>query len=159
MSRDYKVPFYSNTPDDTHCFQAVLRMIIKYFQPDSDLTWEALDKMTSKPKGKWTWPMSGLIWLKSNGYDVIDVENFNYAEFINLGKTYLEKIYGSEVATAQELNSDIKRAQQESTDYCRVVNPENRVAKYSEIIEALDQGYLVTCHVNSRTLNGKQGYV
>lgn len=40
------VPFYSNTPDDTHCFQAVLKMVLKYFQPEKYYSFEQLDKLS-----------------------------------------------------------------------------------------------------------------
>ena len=50
------VPFYTNTSDDTHCYQAGLKMILKYFIPDKDFSWEELDKFTAKVEDLWTWP-------------------------------------------------------------------------------------------------------
>jgi hypothetical protein len=57
------LPFYSNTADGTHCFQAGLKMILKHFIPEKDLTFEGLDKISMKIDGLWTWPIAALIWM------------------------------------------------------------------------------------------------
>lgn len=53
------IPFYSNTSDDTHCLQACLKMLLKYFYPNEEYSWEELDKLTGKKEGMWTWTMDG----------------------------------------------------------------------------------------------------
>jgi hypothetical protein len=57
------VPFFANTPDDTHCFQAVIRGILKYFLPDRKFSWEELDRMSAQKPGMATWPQQMLINL------------------------------------------------------------------------------------------------
>ena len=43
-----KIPFYPN-PDNTHCFQAVIKMILKYYFPKEEYSWKELEKLT----GNW----------------------------------------------------------------------------------------------------------
>ena len=56
-------PFYSNTKDNTHCFQAVIKMIAETYWPDESYSWDELDVLTQKKVGMWTWPMAGYVWL------------------------------------------------------------------------------------------------
>lgn len=42
-----KVPFYPNTPDQTHCVQAGIKIVLKSFLPDRDFSMEELEKLTS----------------------------------------------------------------------------------------------------------------
>ncbi|MEI7653301.1 MAG: hypothetical protein WCJ70_03425 [bacterium] len=58
-----QVPFFPNTSDDTHCYQAVLQMILGYFLPLEAHTLQDLDSITGKTDQKWTWPTAGLMWL------------------------------------------------------------------------------------------------
>ena len=94
---DYNIPFCSNTEDDTHCFQAALKMVMKYFWPDKDYSWEDLEIITKKVEGLWTWPMAGLLWLAEQRVEVIDIEVFDYNRFIAKGGKYLIDEYGKEV--------------------------------------------------------------
>jgi len=104
-----EVPFYSNTPDNTHCFQAALKMIIGYFWPDENYSWQELDKHTAKVEGLWTWQMAGLIWLKEKGLEVKNIESFDYSKFIELGGQYLIEEYGEGVGKSQIEHSNISQ--------------------------------------------------
>ena len=42
------VPFFPNTADNTHCLQAVLKMILKYFEPQKDYSFEELNILSDK---------------------------------------------------------------------------------------------------------------
>ena len=67
---DYDVQFFSNTSDGTHCFQAALKMILKYFLPNEEYPFGLLDEKTAKVNGLWTWLMAGLLWLKEKGFKI-----------------------------------------------------------------------------------------
>lgn len=159
MGIDYKVPFYANTPDDTHCFQAGLKSILKYFVSDRDFTWEELDKATAKGKDLWTWPMAGLIWMKSQGFDIQNIEIFDYQKFINIGQAYLVEKYGADVAAAQARNSDVDQEIGYAKKFVSLIKTQEREATLDDIIDYLKKGYLVGVNVNARTLNGEPGYV
>ena len=101
MSEDFQVPFYSNTPDDTHCFQAAMRMVLKYFWPNRDFSWKELEKITAKIEGLWTWPMAGLLWMEEHGFDVFDIEMFDYRQFVKKGGQYLMDTFGRDIGEEQ----------------------------------------------------------
>lgn len=84
MSIKFSVPFFENTPDETHRVQACYKMLLKYFVPSKEYSWEELEKLTGKDPGMYTWPMTGLIWLTKNGYEAKYVEYFevSYEQFI-----------------------------------------------------------------------------
>lgn len=96
MSFTGTIPFYANTKDDTHCYQAAFRSVLKYFYSSKQFTWKQLDLLTGKKKGLWTWPMVGLMNLKEMGLEVISINIFDYQQFADHGGSYLLKLYGEE---------------------------------------------------------------
>ena len=43
-----KVPFFGNTEDGTHGYQACIKMILGYFKPDIIMSYEELNKISRK---------------------------------------------------------------------------------------------------------------
>jgi hypothetical protein len=154
----YTVPFFSNTPDDTHCYQACIKMIAATFWPGEEYSWEELDRITAKKEGLWTWPMAGKIWLTSKGAEVKVVEEFDYQRFADEGGQYLIDEYGQEVGEAQIAHSDIPQEQKLAAQFVKETEIEFRVPDVEEIKRFLDDGYLVLCNVNSNALNERAGY-
>jgi hypothetical protein len=152
------VPFFSNTPDDTHCFQACLKMVLKYFLPEQDFSWEELEELTGKKGDLWTWPMQGALSLKEMGFDVVDIDVFDYAAFVERGTDYLTEIYGEEISQAQEKHSDIPEAQRISKDYLKSHIHTQRIPNLEDVSRLLSEGFLVGCNVNSYALNNQGGY-
>lgn len=159
MISDNPVPFYANTPDDTHCFQAALRMLLKYFYPDEDYSWQELDELSAKVKDLWTWPTAGLIWLKHKGLDVRVITPFDYQAFIAEGGDFLISKYGKEVGQAQIEHSDIAQERELAKQLLQAVPIDQNIPTLADIISMVRQGYIVMCNVNSQVLNGRQGYV
>jgi hypothetical protein len=155
---NYNIPFYSNTSDDTHCFQAVLKMVIDNYDPQIKFSWKDLDKISDKQNNKWTWPISGYIWLKENNYDIQIIEPFDYKKFIKHDGDYLIEEYGVEVGTAQINNSDIKKEQINAKNFIKLINYQKRIPKINEIIYYLNNKYLIICNVNANKLINHQGY-
>jgi hypothetical protein len=154
------IPFYSNTEDNTHCWQACLKMVLKVAFPEKDFTWEELEQYTGKSPGMATWPMASLVWMQRLGFDVKSIENFDYSKFLERGADYLQELWGKEAADWAIKNSDIEQ----EYDYSRAllssaVIVEQRLPSIEDIKKLLDQGYLCICTVNSRALNGKDGVV
>ena len=155
-----KVPFYGNTPDNTHCFQATIRSVLAYFMPDRTFTFEELDVLSAKIDGLATWPQAMLLSLASMGFDVTVIENFDAQRFIDEGAAYLVAAYGREASTWQIANSDIA---QERRIYKELVTAKNvtieqRPATTQDITQFLDSGYLVQAMINSKVLHNKKGY-
>lgn len=159
MRLEREVSFYSNTPDNTHCFQAALRMVMGYFWPDREYSWEELDSITAKVEGLWTWPMAGLLWLQERGFEISVVETFDYKAFIERGGQYLIEEYGEEYGNAQIEHSDIEQERRLATEFIEKVAVEKRTPTLEDIKDFLSKGYLVICNVNSRVLKEEPGYV
>ena len=157
-SLDYKVPFYPNTPDGTHCFQASIKSVLKFFWPEKDFSWEELEKITAKKEGLWTWLMAGLIWLQNQGFEVKNVEIFDYGKFIESPEEYLKEFWGEEIAKIQIEHCEINQEVEYAKKFLEEVFTEKRVPSVDDIKNLLKDGYLIICNVNSRTLNDKPGY-
>jgi hypothetical protein len=153
------MPFFANTGDDTHCFQATLKMVLKYFDEDRDFSWHELDTLTAKQPGMWTWPMAGLCWLAKQGYDVINIDEFDYEAFGREGADYLVSKFGHEIADEQIKHSVIRAEQQIANAFMKYVKVEIRVPDVNEIMDFLNEGYAVIVNVNARSLYDKSGFV
>lgn len=153
-----KIPFFSNTEDNTHCFQAAIQIVLKYFLPQEEYSIEELDRITAKVKDLWTWPMAGILNLRKKGFDVVILDAFNYEKFSKEGTKYLYDLFGSEVAGEQIKHSDIN---QEIEFTKQMLKEDIRYIKepsLDEISKLLNQGYLVICNVNANSLNNEEGY-
>lgn len=153
------VPFYSNTPDGTHCVQASLRMVLKYFEPEKDFSWEELEQITAKVEGMSTWKSAMWIWLAEHGYDLHVIELFNAERFIAEGGNYLSSEFGDEAAAWQIKLSDIPQEQRLYKKLLDTVPIENREPCISDIEAYLDDGYLACVAINSNKLAGQPGYI
>ena len=156
---EYEVPFYSNTEDDTHCVQASLRMMMKYFEPGNDYSWEELEVITGKNDAYWTWPLAMLIWLSDKGYDVVVEDLFDYTQFTERGEQYILDELGEEVGNAQIANSDIPAERERAKQVSEKITKITELPTDEDIKKYLDLGYLVLCRVNSLALNGLEGYM
>lgn len=153
------VPFFANRKDDTHCYQAALKIVLKYFLPKKTFTLRQLEQMTGFKKGLWTWPMRGVLSMIDLGFTVRDIEDFDYAAVGRDAKTYLRTIYGEKAADEQIAHSDIPKEERTAAEFARRVVPELRVPDRKDIKSLLSDRYLILCLVNSKVLNGKRGYI
>ncbi len=153
-----EIPFYANAEDGMHCFQASLKMVMKYFWPERDYSWDELDGITKKVSGLWTWPMAGLIWLEKNGLEVKNIENFDYNKFIKIGSKYIIEEYGEEVGNEQIKYSDINQELSIAREFVEKIKIEKKIPKVDEIKQLLIGDYLIIVNLNSRILNGRDGY-
>jgi len=153
-----KVPFFSNTEDGTHCFQAALRIVLGHFWPDREFMYEELDKITAKVPGKWTWPTAAMIWLMENGFELHLVEDFDYKEFAQRGEQYIIEKCGPEVGEAQIKNSIISREQEYAAKFVKIAPLERRIPTFKDIKNYLSDGYLIICNINASTLYNQPGY-
>lgn len=151
------VPFFGN-PDSTHCFQAVLRMALKYFYPREDYSWDELDQLTGKKPDKWTWRTRAMVELRRRGMDVVNWGNFDHKEFVERGASYLNDIFGPEKARIQIEHCDLEYEIENAREWVKVVENKFGLPTLEDIKELLDIGYLVICNVNSKILNQQEGY-
>ena len=152
------VPFYEN-PDDTHCFQASFRMILKHFTPTIEFTWGQIDQMTGYKKNIATWPTYGLIWLQRNGFEIVYKELFDHERFVEEGELYILEKYGPEMGQWQIDNSIIPQEIYNTRELLRVCKVEQSVPSLDELKEYLKRGYLLLCNVNGKVLIDEDGYI
>lgn len=152
------VPFFGNTRDNTHCYQASMRMVLKHFLPKENFTWKALETLSAKKKGKWTWSTQMLINLRKMGFELRVIDPFDVDAFIARGGPFLIEIWGKEMGEAQIRNSDIAQERRLYKAYKKTIDWEKRAPTMRDVRALLDEGFLVECGVNSCTLNKKKGY-
>ena len=152
-----EVPFFSNTPDNFHCFQAALRMVLAYYLPARPYNWEELDRVTAHT-ANYTWPSAGLRHCGSLGFNLRVIEDFDYQRFCEEGYGYLFELSGKEVAEDQRTNSDLAQEMRCAKELVAALPIERRIPSRKDIIECLENEMLVVCNVNSCALDGKEGY-
>lgn len=153
-----KVPFYENTPGGTRCWQACLKVVLKYFLPEREFSWEELDRMTAKKRGLWTWAMQGMITLAKMGFEVERLWDFDYKKFSEQGKRYLQDRYGKEIAAIQLRYSDLKQELRVAQEFVRLFGAVTRPAKFSDIRKFMEKGFVLICNVNSQVLKDQPGW-
>lgn len=146
--RIVNVPYFANTPDDKHCFQASLRMVMKYFFPHTNYSWARLEEITHKPEDKWTWPMAGLSFMKKKGLTVTQIVNLDYTRMGNEGRSYLQSIWPPYYYNNQDLNSDIDLAIVDAKKYSTLGIQIMRPPTLRDIRKFLKNGYLIICLIN-----------
>ncbi len=155
----YDVPFYADTTkDETHCVQAVFRMVLKYFLLKRNYTWQQLDRITRKQKNKGTWFMAGLMYLSKLGFDLIDIESFDYLKFYKEGGDYIKKFFPKEIANWYLKYSNPLQERKRIPEFLERVKVEKRNASLKEIELWLRRRYLVACDINASVLEGKKGF-
>jgi hypothetical protein len=133
-------------------------MVLKHYWPNKEYSWEELERITAKVEGLWTWPTAGMLWLQDNGFEVHDVEAFDYTTFVEKGENYLIELFGKAVAREQISHSDINQEIEYAKQIVKKGLCESRIPNLTELKKQLDEKYLLICNVNSRALNHKDGY-
>lgn len=137
-----------------------MRMMLGYFLPDREFTWEELEKLSAKIEGKATWPQQMAINLHDMGFDVTMVEGFDGRAFIRDGADYLHRAFGKDIAEWQIANSDLPQEQKlYQAAYDRGVDIQKAIPTLADMQSYIKKGYLVAANVNSPRLRGKEGYV
>jgi len=152
------VPFFANTPDGTHCVQASFRIILKYFLPEHDFSYEQLDAMSQKQPGKGTWWPALLLKLSKLGIEVIDIEPFDYERFYKEGEAYVRSFYPEGVAKYHLKSTNLNDIKSLIPEFLQKVDIQSRPAKTDDIERLLNDGWLVAAALNSRTLNDRPGF-
>jgi len=153
-----KIPFFPNTGDGTHCFQAAMKMALAVLMPDRAFTYDELDHISQKLPGKWTWPTAAMIWMLDNGLDTELVENFDYEEFALRGSEYLLSRYGEEVGRAQIEHSDVEREMEFARRFVQLGRIIQRPPDLSDLDSRIRDGSVLIVNLNAAALNRVPGY-
>jgi hypothetical protein len=153
------VSFISNTPDDLHCLQAAFGMIRQYFEPGWRIDWAEWSETTGFRPGKGSWGTSGLLWFHDHGYDVKHMTSFNYPKFAEIGGPFLLESLGPEAGAFEVKFTDVDFELDKIRKMLAAGFWQNRVPTLQDVVDYLDQGYLLRCLINLNILNGKPGYL
>jgi hypothetical protein len=156
---DSAVPFVSNTPEDKQCLQASYAMIRQHFEPELRIEWDDWADITGFVPGKGTWSMAGLMWFQDNGYEVVHIADFDYADFALRGPEYLVETLDEEVANWNIKYTDFHIEQGRARRFLASGIWVKRHARIQDVRSYLEEGFLIKCSVNLNKLNGKQGYL
>ena len=152
------VPFFPNTGDGTHCWQAALKMALAFFEPEQEFSYAELDKISGKIPGKWTWPTTGILWFLDRGYEVILKSDFDYTEFAKRGDKYLQDRCGPEVAAAQIANSIVSLELTAAKKMAAAEIADRDLPTLADLQKYLADGYVIICNINAATLHWLSGY-
>lgn len=152
------VPFFANTPDDTHCVQASFRIMLKYFMSERDFSYDQLDEMSQKQPGKGTWWPPMLIELQKLGLQVKNIEGFDYGKYYKNGEAYVRAVYPEETADYYINRSNLAEIRHLVPDFLKKVAVETRSARMEDLDKLIKDGWLVGIDLNARVLNERPGY-
>ena len=155
---ELSIPFFPNTSDDTHCFQAALKMVLRYFLPERTYSWEELERMSAKKENLWTWPTAAVLNLSKTGFEVVMMESFDYERFAERGEIYLIERCGEEVGKAQIEHSDIVQEKSFAAELVKKLPVIKKAPTFDDVERLMSENYVIVCSVNSRILKNKRGY-
>ncbi len=133
-------------------------MLLKQYLPDEDYSWQELEQLTGKKEDLYTWPLYGMLNLQEKGFEIIDIEDFDYHRFTKLGDEYLLERLGEEVGMDQIENSDIPYEINNAKLFLQSSENISQIPSIGDMKQLLANNYLIICNVNSDCLNGRDGY-
>jgi len=154
------ISFFSNTKDDLHCVQAVLKSVLKYYFPKENYSFKQLDEITAHKKGRWTWRNAMLLYLSNRGLEVIEMVDFDSKKFAKEGRAFLKRVWPKEVFEIQDQYSDFDQEQMLTKELLKEkrVKLEIRVPLLSDMRKLFKKDYLLMTSINPCVINHQDGY-
>ncbi len=154
------IPFFANTADDLHCWQATLKSILACAFPARRYSFRALDKATGHTRGRGTWIGAVYALLARLGFDVIVFEAFDYRAFAREGDAYLQRYWTDEIYQAHREKGNIRTGQRAAQRLaaCTNVRLLRRPATLQDIDRQFRQGCLLIARINPFVLDGRTGF-
>lgn len=155
-----QIPFFQNTRDNLHCFQAALKSLLKFYFPEKNYSFRYLDRVTGHRKGKGTWVSAAALFLSEKNMEVRIIGNFDYKKFAKHGTQYLESYWTDEVYQFQRVYSDFERERKLAKKLVknRKVILEIRYATLRDIKTLYKNGYILFVPINPWVLERRKGY-
>lgn len=140
-----------------HCMLAVYRSIFDYFL-HRKLSWKEMESFTGYEPGRAAWTVKSLVQMQRMGFDIRMVEPFEYARYEKEGVAYLDELYTREQREWFVEHSNILDIQPYIPEFLAAVAYECRRPTLADIDAMLDERRLVFVTLNSKRLNGQDGY-
>lgn len=160
LKKIMNIPFYSNTKDNTHCFQACLKMILKFNFPEKNFSFAELDRVTAHQKGKWTWDIAGMLFMSKIGFDVVNWDIFDYKRFSEQGEKYLKSVWPEDVFVAQKKHSDFRQEQKFAKKYIesKRIKFVKKWATLKEMEKLFSKNFQIITIINPFVIENENGY-
>ena len=133
-------------------------MVLGRFFPDIEFTWEALDELSGKRPGKWTWPLRGIGEIADRGLLVEVIDDFDYHQFVSRAENYLLERFGAEAGSEQIANSDVPYEVEVAAKYSHIVS-RTGIPTIEDLQSFISRGMLPVACLNLPALYGKPGYL
>merc|ERR1712241_712450 len=130
-----------------------MRMVLKFFYPDREYSYEKLDHICGRTEGKWTWSSQVAVALANEGLHARLYSTGPWQQILHGGKQFIKKHYGHEVAETFEEYTDFDSLYRSIRDIVRMRCFEQRRLPFSEIKEALQRGEPILFAVDYSKLN------
>lgn len=152
-----EIPFFSNLPDDVHCMQACMKMILKYYFPKRDFSFEQLDELIGLGKRKlWSTPVQAAVVFDNLGLNVKCYAARDFEDYLREGAEYIKKNYQDWKTILEhiDLNLDL--------DFTKEALKrgilENEELQFDLIESFFKKGGLIMLVINRNVLKDKKGY-
>jgi hypothetical protein len=151
--------FFPNEPDDVHCLQCCVRMILTAETGQSMLLAKA-EAMTGFEAGKATWQYDTLLEFSKLGYEVMNIESLDQERLSRDPKAAVTAEFGEELWQFMERTSNIERARQSLIQCLKspLITLEQNVPTLDRLADLIDQGWWLIANVNAKQLDGNEGY-
>lgn len=149
-----EIPYFKQ-PDNTHCFQACLKMVLKYFFPEKDFTYKELDKISDKQKDKWTWICAATAELKNMKLKTRVYSKFDYNDFMKNGVSYVRNFYDKKTAETVIKMSGIRSEIENAKKMIEKNIFELKELSFDNIENWFKEGYMIILIVDYGTLNNE----
>lgn len=150
------IPFFPNL-DKNHCTQACVKMILKYYYPEKDFSFEQIDKLFGFGKKiLWSCPSQAVVvldglGLKAKWYGIIDVE-----EFLKEGEDYIKK-NSKDWKTILE-HMDVNLHMRFTKESLKRNLLENKKLTFEDVESFFRKGNIICLVTNVNVLKDKEGY-
>ena len=145
--------FFPNWPDDNHCLQAAIMMILN--TNDHPISWEKVNKITQYEDGLYTWSPAGVISLSERITGVRMVSNLDYEQFAARGEDFLKESWSDDWFKSQQLHAS-KHFEKEKTLTRKLIDKslfKLKILKQEDIEQLLDGNLLIALVDAGRLVN------
>jgi hypothetical protein len=159
MNKVLDIPVFSND-DDTHCVQATIQMILKYFFPERDYPSWYLDQVTYHHKEGNTWDLGVFSFLTNLGLSLVVIDEFSFSDFSQRGISYLKSIWTKPEFRRQKSNANLDFEYLLARDFMtknKEIVFQQRAGTSDDIRNLFKKGYLVIPNLNAFALDNEDG--
>lgn len=151
--------FQSNWPDDNHCMQACVKMVLdSLFKKTS---WDKVNEMTHYQDSLYSWTPAGAVAINERISGVRMISTLDYQSFADRGEDYLKELWREDQKWFERQKKmatlGFKRERKDAQYLLSHNIFEHREITKEEIERLLKDGYLIIAIVNADLLAGREG--